>query len=91
MEFEDLQKTVFSSIDKDTLATLKTQLNSDDNNDVDQDMLQKAVQDVTKNLTNNLVSSEEEFHKLEEKPKLSKNAPCPCGSGTKYKHCCLKK
>ncbi|MBN2532015.1 MAG: zinc-dependent peptidase [Spirochaetales bacterium] len=23
--------------------------------------------------------------------KLSRNAPCPCGSGKKYKHCCLKK
>lgn len=22
---------------------------------------------------------------------LSRNAPCPCGSGDKYKHCCLKK
>jgi len=22
---------------------------------------------------------------------LSRNAPCPCGSGRKYKHCCLKK
>jgi len=24
-------------------------------------------------------------------PKVSRNAPCPCGSGKKYKHCCLKK
>jgi hypothetical protein len=23
--------------------------------------------------------------------KLSRNAPCPCGSGKKYKHCCLTK
>ena len=22
---------------------------------------------------------------------LSRNAPCPCGSGKKYKHCCLGK
>ena len=22
-------------------------------------------------------------------PKISRNAPCPCGSGKKYKHCCL--
>ena len=21
--------------------------------------------------------------------KVSRNAPCPCGSGKKYKHCCL--
>ena len=23
--------------------------------------------------------------------KLSRNAPCPCGSGKKYKHCCIEK
>ena len=23
-------------------------------------------------------------------PKVSRNAPCPCGSGRKYKHCCGK-
>ena len=23
-------------------------------------------------------------------PKISRNAPCPCNSGKKYKHCCLK-
>jgi tetratricopeptide (TPR) repeat protein len=24
-------------------------------------------------------------------PKIARNAPCPCGSGKKYKRCCLKK
>lgn len=24
-------------------------------------------------------------------PSTTRNAPCPCGSGRKYKHCCLKK
>lgn len=23
--------------------------------------------------------------------KIKRNDPCPCGSGKKYKHCCLKK
>jgi hypothetical protein len=23
--------------------------------------------------------------------KIGRNAPCPCGSGRKYKHCCLEK
>lgn len=23
--------------------------------------------------------------------KINRNAPCPCGSGKKYKHCCLGK
>lgn len=31
---------------------------------------------------------------LGEKPKVNykckRNAPCPCGSGKKFKHCCLK-
>jgi uncharacterized protein YecA (UPF0149 family) len=25
------------------------------------------------------------------KEKVGRNAPCPCGSGKKYKKCCLKK
>lgn len=24
-------------------------------------------------------------------PKINRNSPCPCGSGLKYKHCCLNK
>jgi len=24
------------------------------------------------------------------KPKTGRNDPCPCGSGKKYKHCCLQ-
>ena len=27
----------------------------------------------------------------EETPKVGRNDPCPCGSGKKYKKCCLKK
>lgn len=26
---------------------------------------------------------------IRQSPKISRNAPCPCGSGRKYKHCCL--
>ena len=25
------------------------------------------------------------------RPRYGRNAPCPCGSGKKYKHCCLLK
>ena len=28
---------------------------------------------------------------LQSKPKMSRNESCPCGSGKKYKKCCLKK
>jgi uncharacterized protein YecA (UPF0149 family) len=24
-------------------------------------------------------------------PKINRNEPCPCGSGKKYKHCCINK
>ncbi|WP_248295543.1 SEC-C metal-binding domain-containing protein, partial [Paraburkholderia sp. UYCP14C] len=24
-----------------------------------------------------------------EEPKIGRNEPCPCGSGRKYKHCCM--
>lgn len=28
---------------------------------------------------------------LRREPVMNKNAPCPCGSGVKYKRCCLPK
>lgn len=38
---------------------------------------------------------EEREHKQEtvrrESPKIGRNDPCPCGSGKKYKNCCMKK
>ena len=38
---------------------------------------------------------EEREHKQEtvrrERPKIGRNDPCPCGSGKKYKNCCMKK
>ena len=27
---------------------------------------------------------------IREKPKVQRNSPCPCGSGLKYKRCCLE-
>ena len=30
-------------------------------------------------------------NKMRPVKKIGRNAPCPCGSGKKYKHCCLKK
>ena len=38
---------------------------------------------------------EEREHRQEtvrrESPKIGRNDPCPCGSGKKYKNCCMKK
>ena len=33
--------------------------------------------------------SAEPVHRAD--PKVGRNAPCPCGSGKKYKKCCLRK
>lgn len=30
-------------------------------------------------------------NKIEKKAKIGRNDPCPCGSGKKYKHCCINK
>lgn len=27
---------------------------------------------------------------VRQKPKVQRNSPCPCGSGLKYKQCCLE-
>jgi preprotein translocase subunit SecA len=29
------------------------------------------------------------WKEMKQKPKTKRNAPCPCGSGKKYKKCCL--
>lgn len=34
---------------------------------------------------------EREWNKPVQKKKIGRNDPCPCGSGKKYKHCCLNK
>jgi hypothetical protein len=34
---------------------------------------------------------ENTFSELVHKKKIGRNEPCPCGSGKKYKHCCLNK
>ncbi len=34
---------------------------------------------------------EKELNQSAQKKKISRNAPCPCGSGKKYKYCCLNK
>jgi hypothetical protein len=40
---------------------------------------------------NNRGYSPKELHDLSSKPKISRNDPCPCGSGKKYKKCCIDK
>ena len=44
-----------------------------------------------KNFSRALRDLDREFARTEPKLKIGRNDPCPCGSGKKYKHCCLNK
>ena len=47
---------------------------------------------VRENFNNNPIREESENSNqiVSKSKKISRNAPCPCGSGKKYKHCCGK-
>jgi tetratricopeptide (TPR) repeat protein len=42
------------------------------------------------NIFEEFFTSEPDVPFVRETPKVGRNAPCPCGSGKKYKHCCGK-
>jgi preprotein translocase subunit SecA len=42
------------------------------------------------NESENFIEGPVENQNIPRKEKISRNAPCPCGSGKKYKHCCGK-
>lgn len=44
----------------------------------------------TEDDTEKFMDDEEEEYVYEPKPKIGRNEPCPCGSGKKYKKCCLR-
>ena len=35
--------------------------------------------------------SEDDMPYVRSSKKIGRNDPCPCGSGKKYKHCCMRK
>ena len=47
---------------------------------------------VRENFNNDQIKEESENSNqiVSKSKKISRNAPCPCGSGKKYKHCCGK-
>ncbi len=50
------------------------------------------ISDVERLLNNPQAAITDKPHAaLTDKPKVGRNDPCPCGSGLKYKHCCLRK
>ena len=42
------------------------------------------------NKERNLKSNAVKYENIRTEPKIGRNEPCPCGSGKKYKNCCLK-
>jgi preprotein translocase subunit SecA len=42
------------------------------------------------NSEENFIEGASQEQKLQKKEKVPRNAPCPCGSGKKFKHCCGK-
>ncbi len=49
-----------------------------------EDVLDKEKRDA-------LYKEEKASHTYRKEIKVGRNDPCPCGSGKKYKHCCMKK
>ena len=49
------------------------------------------ISDVERLLNPNKARRSKPRAALTAKPKVGRNDPCPCGSGLKYKQCCLRK
>jgi len=54
-----------------------------------EDAQQKVAQECTTANLHNHAQKQEPYRRP--KPKIGRNEPCPCGSGMKYKRCCLNK
>ncbi|WMX16952.1 SEC-C metal-binding domain-containing protein [Aureispira sp. CCB-E] len=64
------------------------------NSPTDEDILNK-IRSTLEQIYDNIDQLEEGFYseqtpKVNNTPKIGRNAPCPCSSGKKYKKCCLK-
>lgn len=47
--------------------------------------------EVRKKMDERLKELKAQGHTLSKRVKISRNAPCPCGSGKKFKKCCIGK
>jgi uncharacterized protein YchJ len=61
----------------------------------DDQAMQRYVAEYNLRLMEESLSAQPDFQALsppmpivEQSPKIGRNAPCPCGSGRKYKKCC---
>jgi len=69
--------------------TKNSNKNSDDNNDNDTTVLEEASIDTTAATATSSTTNGDDNHENIQPPPKNKNDPCPCGSGKKYKKCCL--
>jgi hypothetical protein len=56
----------------------------DENQEYDNDSLDKMIEDMRKG-----IKQETATQKVQKTKKIGRNEPCPCGSGKKYKKCCI--
>ena len=71
-----------------TLHTVQFRSKEEEQRELDEMM--KKMQDSNNDIKINIADSSEEKPKAVSTPKTPRNAPCPCGSGKKYKYCCGK-
>ena len=80
---------LISSIKLEITKVLFTlQLRNDENEQRDKEMLDKMVSEMEENKDTHLTNLNKSTPVVEKK--ISRNEPCPCGSGKKYKQCCGK-
>ncbi len=65
------------------------QLQSKEDAQKEQEALERMKEEMEE-ATENLVTNFEKEKVLSSEKKIARNAPCPCGSGKKYKQCCGK-
>jgi len=51
----------------------------------------KTPSEILQKMDQRLTVLKEEGHTLMQRIKVGRNEPCPCGSGKKFKKCCLNK
>ncbi len=79
---------LISNIKGEIIQILFTiQLQSKEEEEEALEKMKKEMEEATQDAISNL--EEESFSSSSEK-RISRNDPCPCGSGKKYKHCCGK-
>ncbi|RLD42147.1 MAG: hypothetical protein DRI89_08020 [Bacteroidetes bacterium] len=92
-EYEEIEKDIVKAItfqDKEELLSIENryeQITSNWAGYTEEDMLEDSDDDFTYNDYEDIPITEP----VRTDPKIGRNEPCPCGSGKKYKKCCMNK